>query len=802
MIKNYFTIALRNLLRHKTFSLINISGLAIGMAACLLIVLFILDELSFDQHHVNKQNIYRVEGYYLRGGTTPERSASSSFALAPLLKTVFPEIKSYVRLNIGAGPIKYKNKVYSENKICYADSSFFEVFTCQPVKGSLTTSLYEPNTAVMTEKTAQKYFGNANPIGQIIDHEGQPIKVTAVIKDMPATSHFQADMIISVKTVQNNYPKWVNDIHSGGTSHYSYIVLPDNYAPEKLQSQLKKFIKDHVYKDADAYMTLYLQPLTKIHLYSHAADELSANGDITYVYIFASVAFIILLIACINYINLTTARAVDRAKEIGLRKVTGAGKLQLVSQFLGESVFISLVSMLLAYVIAFICMPQFNRLSGKELSININDNYYLLFYLLGFSVLVGLLAGIYPAFFITSFEITRVIKGNITESRSSSLIFRKSMVVFQFSISIVLIICMLLVYSQLQFIRAKKLGLNPEQLLSIPLSTKTSKQFDLLKAELLRNSHILSISSANNDLTSGQTSWRQYDFKNNTIKDLSVATMDVDADFLNTLHAKIIAGRDFLKDDPADVTDAYILNETAVKFLNLESPVNEPLNGSVFNGNEWSLKKGKIIGVVKDFHFASLHQEIKPVIFNLQSKKTVDPSMMFLRMNSKDIPASISYLQTTWKKFEPELSFTYSFMDEDIKNLYLAEENFLQVFIYFACLAIFIACLGILGLSSYTATQRVKEIGIRKVLGASVQNIVILLTSGFIKLIFIAIIVASPIGWYLMNTWLQDYAYRIAISYQAFIIAAASALTVALITVSSQAIKAAVANPAKSLRSQ
>lgn len=802
MIRNYFKIAFRNLLRHKTFSFINVFGLAIGMAACLLIVLFILDELKFDQHNIHKNNIYRIEGFYERGGKTAEQSVVTSFALAPILKATFPEIKSFTRLTVGGAMVKYKNKIYTEDRVCYADSSFFEIFSCDFVKGNNTTALYEPNTMVINEDLERKYFGNNNAIGETIELDGTPIKITGVIKKMPKTSHFHANMIVSVKTLLAFYPPWVNDIHSGGTSHYTYLLLEKDYDAKKMEAKLPTFIDKHVGQNASKRISLYLRPLLEIHLHSQTREEIEANGDITYVYLFGIVALVILLIACINYINLTTARAIDRAKEIGLRKVTGASKIQLVSQFLGESILISLLAMIFAYVIAFVLMPKFNALSNKELSLTISNSYFILLYLIGFALLVGLLAGIYPSFFITSVKLTQVLKGNLTRSKSSSLVLRKSLVVVQFSISIILIISMLLIYSQLQFIRNKKLGIDPEQLLSINLSTKINDQYKTFKTELLKNSNIISLSSANNNLTSGGTNWRQYTCNNEEIKDLSIATMDVDVDFFKTLNAQIISGRGFSANHPEDASDSYVINETAAKFLNMSDPVNKPLAGSLFNGTDWALKKGKVIGVVKDFHFASLKQEIKPVVFNIQSEKTDRPALMFIRINNKDIPASIKYLENTWKKFETEFPIMYTFMDEDLKNLYIAEENFLQIFITFGILAIFIACLGILGLSSYTAIQRTKEIGIRKVLGASVQSIVVLLSADFIKLILLAIIIACPIGWYFMNKWLQDFAYKISISYWIFIIAGMISLLIALITISTQAIKAAITNPTKSLRSE
>jgi len=800
MFRNYLKIALRNLLRHKVFSCINILGLAIGMSACLLIVLFIADELSFDQQYENRERIYRLEGNYERGGKTMEHNATANFGVAPLLRSVFPEIENYVRFTLGRGIVKHKNKVYEENRICYSDSSFFRIFSFQFITGNKATALDGPNMVVITEPIAKKYFGDQNPVGQLVEIDNKLLKVTGVFQEAPRTSHFHPDIIISVRTIASEYPHWVYTPNTCGISHYTYLLLPEHFDYQKLQSQLDGFIRTHIGKDHNKFMQLTLQPLTKIHLYSHSPDELEAAGDITYIYIFGIVASVILIIAFINYINLTTAKAIDRAKEIGLRKVTGASKLQLVIQFLGESVLIVLPAMLIAYAIALFSMPVFNRLSGKALTLDLTDNLQIILYVICFSLFIGIAAGVYPAFFMSSFKITRVLKGNVTKTQASSLALRKGLVVFQFCVSVVLIISTLLIYSQVQFIHSKKLGINAEQLITVELTEKTGEQFKNLKTDLLQNSAILAVTSANNDLTSGGTNWRQYQWKNNSRNDFNIATMDVDEDFFSALDAKIISGRGFSKDYPGDINEAYVINESAAKILNLENPINEALDGSIFNGKEGGMKYGKIVGVAKDFHFASLHQEIKPVVFNLQSPKTDRPAYMWLRIQGSAIPASIDHLQNTWKKFDPEYPVKYSFLDDDIQKLYRAEQNFLSVFMIFACLAIFIASLGIFGLAFYTTLQRTKEIGIRKTLGASVSSIVFLLSKDFTKLVALSFFIAVPLAWYIMIQWLENYAYRINVGPGAFVISGCFTILIAWLTVSYQSIKAALVNPVKSLK--
>ncbi|MDO1447357.1 ABC transporter permease [Rhodocytophaga aerolata] len=802
MLKNYFIIAFRSLLRHKVFSLINIWGLAIGMAACLLIVLFIADELQFDQHHVKKQRIYRVEGASIRGGQNMEPFAKTNFGLAPLLQTAFPAIESYVRMDIVPDLVKYKNQQFIEGRIGFADSTFFDIFSFQFVQGNPANALDEPNSVVITENIARKYFGAESPLDKQLTINEDLVKVTGVIKEAPRTSHFQVDLVVSIRTVEPRYPDWMRHPRSGGTSHYTYVLLPENYNSQTIESQFNGFINKYVGENATNYMQLTLQPLTNIHLYSQSNDQIEANGSITYVYIFAAVAFIILLIACINYMNLTTARSIERAKEVGLRKVVGASKSQLISQFLGESVLISILALMVAYVIAFLAMPWFNELSGKELSVSFTNNLWIAVGLFTFSLLVGLLAGSYPAFFLSAFKMTSVLKGNVTKTGSSSLALRKSLVVMQFGISIILIVSTLLISTQMQFIRNTKLGINTDQILTIPLSSKVSARFEAVKSALLQNSQVLGVTGANNELTTGRTNWRQYKVRDNTKEEISIATMDVDPDFFKTLQTEIIAGRGFSKDFPSDVKDAWVVNETAAKFLNLDNPVNEPLSGNVFNGKDWGMKQGRIIGVVKDFHFSSLHNEIKPAVFNLSSPVSNPIQFMWVRIQGKDMPATIGFIERTWKKFDAEFPLQYSFMDEDIQNLYVAEQRFLQVFITFATLAIFIACLGIFGLASYTATQRTKEIGIRKVLGASVPSIVLLLSKDFTRLVLLSFIIAAPIAWYMMHQWLQNFAYRIDIGPSVFIISGLLALLIAWLTVSYQSVKTALMNPIKSLRNE
>jgi putative ABC transport system permease protein len=798
MLRNYFKIALRSLSKHKVYTLINLFGLAIGMTCFIIIFLFVKDELSYDNFHKKANYIYRIAGEYDQGGDTRNRSALTTYLMKSWLDTSFPDIENVVRLAIGAVHVKYGDKMFEENRLLFVDENFFEVFSFELIKGDPATALDQPNNMVITEAVGRKYFGRQDPMGKMLNLFGTLVKVTGVMKEMPHNSHFHGDFVISWKTVEPKYSKAVLTEPTALT-HYTYVQLSDGTEPGKIEAQLADYLmsKDKEFAKSRKY---FLQPLLDIHLRSNLAGEIEANGDILYVYILSAVAFIILFMACINYMNLAVARSANRAKEVGIRKVIGASRKQLVQQFLGESVVTALLALILSIFLVAIFMPVFNELSGKELQLNLLQNLAFMTGLVLLSLIVGGLAGSYPAVFLSALQSVSTLRGRLAKAGSKSLNLRQGLVVVQFTMSVVLLVSTLIIFNQLTFMRNKKLGINSEHVLTIPFQRqKIGAQFEQMRTALLRNPQITDVAATNNWLTSRIGHWRRY--KVQGIEDkVRIPTAIVTHDFFRTMQGDIVDGRDFSRDFRTDVDSAYILNESAVKFLGLESPVGTSIVGAIFTGREWSEKDAKIIGVVRDFHTASLHTEIQPVVFSLYSDKTWPLRLMAVRINGNDITKTLAFIKDTWKEFAPARPIQYTFVEEDVNNLYQAEERFLQIFLTFAGLAIVVTCLGLFGLSAYAAAQRTKEIGIRKVLGASIVKIVRLLSVEFLKLVAIANIIAWPIAYLVMHRWLQDFAYRIDIGIWTFLIAAALALAIAMITISFQTIKAALSNPAETLR--
>jgi putative ABC transport system permease protein len=613
------------------------------------------------------------------------------------------------------------------------------------------------------------------------------------MKEMPHNSHFHADFVISMKTVEPLFPKaWLTN--SPALTHYIYVQLSDGTEPRKIEAQIADYVmlKD---KKLAEWCKHFLQPLRDIHLRSNLLGEMETNGDIRYVYILSTVAFIILFMACINYMNLAVARSANRVKEVGIRKVVGARRKQLIQQFLGESVVTALLALILSIFLVNIFLPIFNEFSGKELQLNFSQNLAFVTGLVLLSLIVGGLAGSYPAVFLSAFQPASILKGKLVKTGSKSFNLRQGLVVAQFTISIVLLISTVIIFNQLTFMRNKKLGINQELVLTIPLQTIVSK-FEPMRNALLTNPKITDVAGTNNPLTVLVRQTRRYRVQG-IEGQVRLPTMFVTHDFFKTIQAEIVDGRDFSRDFTTDVDGACIINEAAVTFIGLESPVNTSIDRGTYPGDEGSEKYSKkIIGIVRDFHTASLHTEIQPTLFRLYSPLY----FMVVRINGNDITKTLAFIEDIWKKFAPARPIQFTFMEEDVHSLYKAEERFMQVFLTFAALAIVITCLGLFGLSAITAAQRTKEVGIRKILGASRVIIVRLLSAEFLKLTAIANIIAWPIAYFVMSRWLQDFVYRIDIGVWAFLIAAALALAIAMITISFQTFKAATANPVEALR--
>lgn len=806
MYKNYLLIAIRNLKKNKAFSVINISGLGIGLATCLLIMLYVLDELSYDKHNVHADRIYRVDNDMQFGGnhfilaTTPEPMAAA-------LVHDYPEVEQAVRLrNYGGFRVKKGNENLQENRVIYADPTLFKVFTLPMIAGNPANALTDPRSVVITATTAKKYFNTTDVVGRFLTiNDTGSLKITGVIKDLPKQSHFHFDFFIStVKAIQ----QWeLNDWLSNNIN--TYVLLKEGADPGKFAARLPDIIEKYIGPQATAVMKVDLKEfhesgnyihysltaLTDIHLHSNKAAELEANSSIQYIYIFSTIAVFILLIACINFMNLSTARSANRAKEVGVRKVLGSSRKSLIAQFLTEAALMSILALLLALVIAYMLLPYFNQLAAKELTISLLRTPWLLLTLVALPLVVSLLAGSYPAFFLSAFQPIQVLKGKVSRGFKSSNL-RSGLVVFQFTISIVLMVGTLVIYRQLNFIRNKNLGYDREQVLVLNNTQALGKQAKAFKEEMLRIQGVQRATMTGYLPTSGNRNDYPLfpDPSMDQAKAASMQIWNIDENYIPTLDMQMLQGRNFSRDFPTD-SSGIILNESAARLLGYTDAINKVL----YSMNNWPDEdKLHVIGVVKDFNFSSLRSQVVPLALRWRSNR----GSIAMRVHTQNIPALIAQVETKWKTMAAGQPFSYTFMDDDFNNQYRTEQRTGRIFISFAVLAILIACLGLLGLAMFMVEQRTKEISIRKVLGASLGAILTLLSKDFLKLVTIAILIASPLAWWIMSRWLQDFAYRTNITWTVFAITALAALLVAVITISFQAIKAGVANPAKSLRTE
>ncbi len=801
MIRNYFKVAFRSMWRQKQGTVINILGLSVGMAVCILIVLYVQDELSFDRFHANAERIYRIAGEYDQGGDALNRSAITTYLLGDDLEEGFSAIEEIVRIdNFSGALVTYQDQQYIEEEVYYVDSTFLDIFSFPLLEGNTQTALNAPNSVILSQAMAGKYFKSTSVIGETLTFfDTLSVVVTGVMENMPSNSHLQADFLVSMKTIESLYPQWVFENRTG-TSHYTYALLAEGADTETLAAQINQHVVENWGEDAVRQRQYFLQALTDIHLRSQLIGEISPNGDIRYIYLFSVVALLIVLIASINYINLATAYAMKRSKEVGVRKALGAFKKQLVIQFLSEAVLVVVIAFVVAGFLAELSMPLFREITGKDTTLNFLDNFSMIGYLLLIALGIGLLSGSYPAFFIASFPSIDVMRGSF-QSEGSVHLVRKGLVAFQFLASILLLIGTMVIFKQLNFLHQEKLGITTEQIVLVPLPTESIQQgYETIKNRLLQDSRFLSVTASDAPLTQRVGGWRPY-YLHGSDESTMIPTMVVEQDFFSTLEATFADGRDFSSTRPTDVSEAYIINQTAQKFLELESPVGTPIIGMAFTGSEWSKKNAQIIGVIEDFHLASLHTEIQPMIFSLHSEQTMPVKFMAIRV-AGDLSGAVEHLEATWQDMAFERSLAYSFMDEDIYALYQGEERFLQIFTLFSILTLCIGGLGVYGLASFLVVQRNKEIGIRKVLGATVNSIVVLLSKDFTKLILIAFLIAVPVGYLVMNQWLENFAYRIGMGVSIFITAGGISLLITLLTVSYQSIKAALANPMDSLRNE
>jgi putative ABC transport system permease protein len=796
MFKNYFTIAWRNLWKNKIFSAINILGLSAGLACCILIFLFIQHELSYDKFNTQAKNIYRVTSV-MQGSEL----AVTPSPWAPLMKKDFPEIKEYTRLlkddKVVIGEPGQQH--FYETQMLYADSTFFNVFSVNLEKGNVLHALEKPNSIILTKKAAQKYFGNTDPIGKTLEinsfGRNFNAEVTAIAKEIPSTSHFRFDYIVSMQTLGDLSGMWAYHMWQ------SYLLLNNNILPSSLEKKFPSFVNKYIINNpqADGKNDIHLQPLTDIHLYSHLVGEIDTNGNITYVYVFAGVALFILLIACFNFTNLTTARSLTRAKEVGLRKVVGADKNQLLLQFLSETVLLALIALVIAMMLAYVILPIFNQLSGRDLHIEFGNNYSLLVLLMILVVGVGLIAGLYPAVVLSAFKPIEVLKGKFIKS-STGISFRKILVTLQFVVSIALIASTIIISRQLGFLQNKNPGFNKENVavLTLPRDSDSLK-LESFKNTLLSNHDIKSVAAASTMPSEKINVNQMNDGSADLSKAVSMQMLFTDIDFVSTMQMQVIAGRSFNKNMPTDKVEGFIINEEAVKKMGWKNPAEAVGKTIQWVQPDAVIKSGKVIGVVKDFNITPLRSAVQPLVMHYLPTRF---QYLYIRFTQKNATSLLPAIQKQFSQFYANQSFEYSFLDDTLNNLYINEQKVSTIFSYFSFLAILIACMGVLGLSLYSIQQRIKEIGIRKVLGASVFSITTELLKEFVKPVVIAACVATPIAWYTMNEWLKDFAYHIQINWTVFLFVTMLVLTLAILTMGVQSIKAAMTNPVKSLRTE
>jgi len=788
MLKNYLKIALRNLRKNRGASVVNIVGLAIGLACCTLILLFIQDELSYDRYHSRADQIVRVVKDFVNEDGSRLPDATTPPALAPAMVEELPEVEKAVRLFTSWGGrmvIEKGEEQFYETEFVLADSTFFEIFDLAVLAGSTSNALQEANQVVLTESTAHRYFGEKTAIGRLLTIDGRPYIVQAVVKDIPSNSHFHFDLFLPIHSLDDIDSNW------GWYNFYTYALLKPNARTGVLDEKIQAIYERSV---SDAGNIFYTQRLTDIHLKSDLKWELAtANGDIRYVYIFGAVALLILLIAAANYINLATARSASRAKEVGIRKTSGARRGALIFQFLTESVLVALCAGALAAVLVEVALPLFNQMVDKQIAFLQPANGELILLLLGAAVIVGLVAGIYPALYLSGFQPVVVLKSFSFNSRSYAWL-RRALVIGQFAIASALIACVLLVFRQMQFIQQKDLGFEEEQLIVLT-SMGEQERWTVLKSALEGVGEVVEAGASSAML--GGLNWTMpMVSKGMPLNEgILVNYALTDFDFFSTVGFELLAGRTFSRDFPGDSTSAVILNETAAKTLGLRQPFTS--REVCWEGGDETVECRRVVGVVADFHFSSMRDAIKPYAFILEPQYA---NNLYIRLASEDYTTSFAAIRKAWERSVTDYPFHYELVDDKYQALHRRDDQFQSVLFAFSLLAIFVACLGLLALVAYTTEQRIKEIGIRKVLGASVRSIVLLLSREFLWLVAMGLLVAIPVAWYGMNQWLDNFAFRIDIDWWVFGLTAIIAIVIAFATMSIHAFRAASKNPVEALR--
>lgn len=814
MLQNYIKVALRSIFRNKLTAFINIAGLALAMMCSILIYLFVNDELHYDQYNSKADRTYRVTRNFLnREGVASLHLANVAPPIGPLVKNDFGEIEVMARainygLVIGQEENGELTKNFSENFLFVVEPDIFKIFDIAVKSGDAATALTRPFTVMLSEKTARKFFADGNALGKRLRANNQfDLEVTGVYEDFPVQAHWHPEYMVSFSTLDdtNIYGRTNLETNWGNNSFGTYILLEEGTDPKKIETAFSEFLNKHFGAFAKANFgappdfvaskstTLFLQKLTDIHLRSHLDDELEVNGNINNVYMMAVIGLFIVLIACFNFINLSTARATKRAKEVGMRKVVGAFKNQLIVQYLSESVMIAIFALILGLGFSKVSINWLNTFTGKSLSFSLMNDWPLLLGLIGFSIVVGILAGLYPALVLSGFKPALVLKGQQGSAKGNGLL-RKSLVVAQFSISIVLLIATAITFQQLGYLNNRNLGYNKDQVVTLPYYDELSDSYESFYNELVKFSGI-KILGRSSRIPTGRLLDSQGPpliMKGDSLVNSTVTTkyVTIDFDFFKTYDIGFAAGRDFSKEIPTDDTLAFIVNESAAKSYGWKD-MNDAINKDFNYGGT----TGKLIGIVKDFHFESLHQQIVPLVFYIGNYNNIS-----VKIAGTDMKQGMEHLERIWKEFLPKRPFSYTFLSDNYRKLYADEQKQGQLFTIFSGLAIFIACLGLFGLATFNTLQRVKEIGIRKVLGASVPSILTLLSKEIVILILLANLLAWPLAWFFMNKWLNSFAYHIDMDLAIYFLSAIAAILLALVTVSTQTIRAAMTNPSNTLR--
>ncbi len=782
MLKNYIKVAFRNIKKYKAYSFINLAGLAVGMSACILILLWVQNELSFNRFHEKADQIFRaVEHERMSDGRALSYPLFPT-GFGPALKKDYPQVLETARLRRYRGRIVRVGDIsFYENDFAFADPELLEIFTFPLLRGNKDTVLSDPSSLILTEEMAKKYFGEKDPIGQVVKVDGaHEFQVTGVLKNIPQNSDIKFDFVVPFEVLKK-YDWEMNDWGTFGIN--TYVLLNEHTDYQEFNTQIEDFLKKY---SEDTIMTVSLQPLTKIHLYSAGIEASGTEGDIKYVYIFSLIALLILLMACVNFMNLSTARSENRAREVGVRKVIGAKQRNLIFQFFAESVVLALLALLFAVILAQLALPAFNSLTGKELNLRIFSPSLLVLGLLGIAVLTGVIAGSYPAFVLSSLQPVKTLRRRFS-SEGSGGSFRKILVLSQFVLTICLVIATIVFNRQMHYIRNMNLGIEKDYIVCLDMKGGLEEKSQVLKNEILRNGSVISVTAASdspagNFLSISLDDWEGRDTDANYLLHL----LSVDHDYLTVFNIDLVEGRFFREDETSGDELPIVLNETAIKAMGMKDPIGKRVRDDF-----------RIIGVVEDYHFESLHEAIAPLGI---IHTPVDYDRLLVKIQSQNLPKTLAAIKGSWMKVAPEYPFEFRFLDEDINDLYKSDRKVNTLINISTFLAIFIACLGLFGMASYTAEQRTKEIGIRKVFGASIPSIFFLLSQQFSKWIIASNIIAWPLAYFLMKKWLSSFAYHASPNLFIFIFAAVIVLIIAMITVSFQTLKAALANPINSLR--